>query len=100
MAEWAYKTKGWRTGYVLLDNMISYTKSLCGSFATRWKELAGDQALLGQDTFLNSDPSIAAQVIRITSLPKPPDLIFSVPTRGIGNGSFEHILDWMIPPDS
>ncbi len=40
MAEWAYKTKGWRTGYVLLDNTISYTKSLCGSFATRWKELA------------------------------------------------------------
>ena len=37
MAEWAYKTKGWRTGYVLLDNTISYTKSLCGSFATRWK---------------------------------------------------------------
>src|ERR1700722_6521634 len=60
MAEWAYKTKGWRTGYVLLDNTISYTKSLCGSFATRWKELAGDQALLGQDTFLNGDPSIAA----------------------------------------
>ena len=76
MAEWAYKTKGWRTGYVLLDNTISYTKSLCGSFATRWKELAGEQALLGQDTFLNSDPSIAAQVTRITSLPKPPYLIF------------------------
>ena len=76
MAEWAYKTKGWRTGYVLLDNTISYTKSLCGSFATRWKELAGEPALLGQDTFLNGDPSIAAQVTRITSLPKPPDLIF------------------------
>ena len=76
MAEWAYKTKGWRTGYVLLDNTISYTKSLCGSFATRWKELAGENALLGQDTFLNGDPSIAAQVTRITSLPKPPDLIF------------------------
>src|SRR6185437_5448776 len=32
MAEWAYKTKGWRKAYLLLDNTISYTKSLCGSF--------------------------------------------------------------------
>jgi hypothetical protein len=44
MAEWAFKTKGWRTGYLLLDNTITYTKSLCGSFATRWKELTGDPA--------------------------------------------------------
>src|SRR5690606_2819683 len=41
MAEWAYNTKGWKKAYVLLDNTISYTKSLCGSFAERWKEVAG-----------------------------------------------------------
>src|SRR5580698_7756375 len=29
MAEWAFKKKGWRKAYVLLDNTISYTKSLC-----------------------------------------------------------------------
>jgi branched-chain amino acid transport system substrate-binding protein len=76
MAEWAFKTKGWKTAYVLIDNTISYTKSLCGSFATRFKELAGADGLLGQDTFLNNDPSIAAQITRITSLPKKPDLVF------------------------
>src|SRR6185312_232234 len=76
LAEWAYKQKGWKTAYVLLDNTIAYTKSLCGSFATRWTELAGKDGLLGQDTFLNNDPSITAQVTRITGLSKKPDLIF------------------------
>jgi branched-chain amino acid transport system substrate-binding protein len=76
LAEWAYKQKGWKTAYVLLDNTIAYTKSLCASFASRWTELAGKDGLLGQDTFLNNDPSITAQVTRITSLSKKPDLIF------------------------
>src|ERR1700677_1335440 len=76
LAEWAYKQKGWKNAYVLLDNTIAYTKSLCASFATRWTELAGKEGLLGQDTFLNNDPSIAAQVTRITGLPKKPDLVF------------------------
>ena len=42
LAEWAFKDKGWKTAYVLLDNTIAYTKSLCASMGTRWKELAGD----------------------------------------------------------
>jgi branched-chain amino acid transport system substrate-binding protein len=75
LAEWAYETKGWKTAYVLLDDTIAYTKSLCGSFKTRWKELAGDAALVGDDTFLNSDPSIAAQVSRINGLATKPDVI-------------------------
>lgn len=75
LAEWAFETKGWKTAYVLLDNTIFYTKSLCGSFATRWKQLAGDAGLLGEDTFLNSDPSIDAQVSRINGLAAKPDVI-------------------------
>jgi branched-chain amino acid transport system substrate-binding protein len=76
LAEWGYRHQHWKTAYVLLDNTIAYTKSLCGSFATRWTELAGKDGLVGQDTFLNNDPSIAAQVTRITSLSKKPDVIF------------------------
>jgi branched-chain amino acid transport system substrate-binding protein len=76
LAEWGFQQKHWKTAYVLLDNTIAYTKSLCGSFATRWTELAGKDGLLGQDTFLNNDPSIAAQVTRITSLGTKPDMIF------------------------
>ncbi len=76
MAEWAYNKKGWKTAYVLIDNTINFTKSLCGNFGDRWKKLAGADNLLGTDTFLNNDPSIASQVTRIQSLPKKPDLIF------------------------
>jgi branched-chain amino acid transport system substrate-binding protein len=76
MAEWAYNKKGWKTAYVLIDNTINFTKSLCGNFGDRFKKLAGADNLLGTDTFLNNDPSIATQVTRIQSLPKKPDLIF------------------------
>lgn len=75
LAEWAYETKGWKNAYVLLDNTIFYTKSLCGSFASRWKQLAGDAGLVGEDTFLNGDPSVDAQVSRIKGLATAPDVI-------------------------
>lgn len=75
LAEWAYETKGWKNAYVLLDNTIFYTKSLCGSFALRWKQLAGDAGLVGEDTFLNGDPSVDAQVSRIKGLATAPDVI-------------------------
>jgi branched-chain amino acid transport system substrate-binding protein len=75
LAEWAFKTKAWKTSYVLLDNTISFTKSLCSSFSQRFKELAGDKAVLGADTFLNNDPSIAAQVSRIAGLAQKPDFV-------------------------
>ena len=75
LAEWARNTQHWKTAYVLTDNTISYTKSLCGSFAAHWQEIAGSGALLGQDTFLNGDASIAAQRTRILNLPQQPDLI-------------------------
>ena len=75
LAEWAFEHKGWKTAYVLLDNTIFYTKSLCSSFANRWKQLAGDAGLLGEDIFLNSDPTIDAQVSRINGLATKPDVL-------------------------
>ncbi|WP_176038561.1 ABC transporter substrate-binding protein [Brucella tritici] len=75
LAEWAYNDQNWRSAYVLLDNTVSFTKSLCGSFSQRWKELAGADALAGEDSFMNSDPSISAQTTRITNLAKKPDFI-------------------------
>jgi branched-chain amino acid transport system substrate-binding protein len=74
-AEWAHK-KGYKTAYALLDNTLNVTKSACSEFTQRWKKIAGAESLLGEDTFLNNDPSIAAQVSRILALPKKPDLIY------------------------
>jgi len=72
-AEWGYQKKGWRTAYMLNDNTTDYDTGQCNGFATRWKQLGGK--VVGQDTFKNSDPSIATQVTRIKGLGKNPDII-------------------------
>jgi branched-chain amino acid transport system substrate-binding protein len=71
-AEWGYD-KGFRTAYLLLDDVTDYDKDQCRGFQQRWEELGGE--ILGSDTFKNSDPSIAPQVSRITALDAEPDLI-------------------------
>jgi branched-chain amino acid transport system substrate-binding protein len=72
-AEWAYQKKGWRSAYLLLDDTTDANRTQCSSFATRWKELGG--TIAGQDTFKNSDPSVAPQITRIKGLSKAPDVI-------------------------
>jgi len=72
-AEWAYKTKKWRNAYLLTDTTVQYLKSWGQGFEDRWKGMGGK--IVGKDTFLNADPSIASQITRIKSLPKQPDII-------------------------
>ncbi len=78
LAEWGYKEKGWRSAYILLDNTLEFTKSIARFFKIRWIELAGEEGLVGEDQFLNSDTSIASQITRLKSLPKQPDVIYFV----------------------
>jgi branched-chain amino acid transport system substrate-binding protein len=68
-AEYAYRTMGWRRAYFLCDRVLEYTKVVCEAFKTRWKELGGEVA--GEDTFLQSDTSIAPQVTRLRNATKP-----------------------------
>ena len=68
-AEYAYRTMGWRRAYFLCDRMVEYTKVVCEAFKTRWKSLGG--SVVGEDTFLQTDVSIAAQVSRLASGPTP-----------------------------
>lgn len=75
LAEWAFNDQGWTTAYVLLDNTITYTKSLCGAFEERFKDLGGEESVLGSDVFLNGDASIAAQVTRISGLAEQPQVM-------------------------
>ncbi|MBA4099795.1 MAG: branched-chain amino acid ABC transporter substrate-binding protein [Rhodospirillum sp.] len=85
MAEWAYNVKGWRSGYVLMDTTIAFDATWADFFKKRWTELAGAEALLGEDTFGGEDPQIASQITRIKSLPKQPDFIVlaSFPPAGV-----------------
>jgi len=72
-AEFAFREKGWRKAYLLCDQLLEYSKVLCEAFKTRWQELGGE--VVGEDTFLQSDPSIASQVTRLENAPKP-DFLF------------------------
>ena len=75
MAEWAYNEKGWRSAYLLLDTTIAFDATWCDTFKRRWTELAGADALLGEDTFGGEDPQIASQITRLKALPAAPDVI-------------------------
>ena len=72
MAQWSYEKKGARTYYRLLDTWTEYNKGICDGFDWMMPQLA-DAKLVGEDTFLNEDASIAAQITRIKSLPAEPD---------------------------
>ena len=74
MAEWAYTKKDARTFYRLLDTWTEYNKGICDGFDYMLPKLA-DARLVGEDTFLNEDASIAAQITRIKALPEEPDAI-------------------------
>ena len=57
------KKQGHASAYMLIDTSTGYSKEMCQSFETTWKELGGTVA--GKDTFQNEDKSIAAQVSRM-----------------------------------
>jgi branched-chain amino acid transport system substrate-binding protein len=62
-AEWGYEKKGWKTGYVLLDDTIEYDKSVCAGFDWMFPIKGGK--IVGRDTFKNGDSSIASQITRL-----------------------------------
>ena len=74
MAQWAYEKKDARTFYRLLDTWTEYNKGICDGFDWMMPQLA-DASQVGEDTFMNEDASIAAQITRIKSLPAEPDAI-------------------------
>jgi branched-chain amino acid transport system substrate-binding protein len=72
-AGWAQKALGAKTGYVLLDNSIEYSKSVCAGWD--WEAERIGLKTLGSDTFKNDDPSVQSQITRIKALPEKPDVL-------------------------
>jgi branched-chain amino acid transport system substrate-binding protein len=73
MAEWGFKKKGWKNGYVLLDDSVEYSKSVCAGFDWMYPKVGG--TIVGRDVFKNDDPSVAAQITRIRAASPQPDVI-------------------------
>ena len=74
MARWANEKLGVKRPYVLLDTMTEYDKSLCAGFRWAVSETKGMQ-IVGEDTFLNDDPSIQSQITRLATATEKPDAI-------------------------
>jgi branched-chain amino acid transport system substrate-binding protein len=74
-ANFAYKNLHFRKAYVLEDTLIEYTKRLTNYFQEKWKGMPGAK-VVGTDTFVNSDPSIASQISRIKAANPKPDFIY------------------------
>lgn len=76
MAEYAQQRLGATTAYVLEDTTSEYNKSACAGFRAGWTAGASAESLLGNDTFMSEDTSIASQITRIRALATQPDVIF------------------------
>lgn len=59
-ATYAVKDAHWGQGFMLVDNTLAHPITVCSSFQQTYKALGGD--LTGQQTFQNSDQSIATQI--------------------------------------
>jgi branched-chain amino acid transport system substrate-binding protein len=72
-AEYAFKEKGWKVGYVVTDTFIDYTKSLSRYFIVHFKKLGG--TILFEDTYVQGAQDFSAQLARLKAAKKP-DFIF------------------------
>lgn len=81
-ADWAMEN-GWDSAYVLLDTTLAFTMSHCDGFESRWTDNGG--TIVGRDTFANGDPSIQAQITRLSGASPAPDFILlcSYPPGGV-----------------
>jgi len=72
-AEYAFNQKGWKTGYVVTDTFIDYTKSLSRYFIQHFQTLGGK--ILFEDTYVQGAQDFSAQLARLKAAEKP-DFIY------------------------
>jgi len=73
-AEFAYNQKGWRTGYVVTDTFIDYTKSLSRYFIQHFQKLGGK--IIFEDTYVQGAQDFSAQLARLKATGKAAQFIF------------------------
>ena len=76
MAEYATQVMGLGTVYLLEDLAIEYHRSATAGFRAAWLNDRDEDTILGRDTFMNDDPSIASQITRIRNLEAEPEALY------------------------
>jgi branched-chain amino acid transport system substrate-binding protein len=64
-AEFAYKTKGWRSAVVVTDNLLRYFQDVCKAFTVRFGELGGK--IVSQESFTQGDKTINNVVSKVNN---------------------------------
>ncbi|MDQ3695597.1 MAG: ABC transporter substrate-binding protein [Chloroflexota bacterium] len=90
--------QGWTTGALIVDTTTEYTQSLGEYFAEAFTHFGGEVVL--DDTYLQGDNQIDAQIQRLEGLGTPPDVIFlstnmpdyAVMVRELRSAGFEQPL--------
>jgi branched-chain amino acid transport system substrate-binding protein len=75
-AEFASKDLKAKTAYVLKDTAMDFTINLAAYFEERFKKINGKNAIMLEDTFKTGDQDFSAQVNRLKTLTKKPDLLY------------------------
>ncbi|TXL72783.1 ABC transporter substrate-binding protein [Vineibacter terrae] len=90
LAEFA-ASKGWKTAYALTQTNIQYDLSVSRAFQARFKELNGNAALVGTDTFSMDDATIATHITRIKALNPQPDVLLLSTFTPAGPGALRQL---------
>ena len=64
-AEFAYKSKGWKSAVVVTDNLLRYFQDVCKAFTVRFTELGGK--IVSQESFTQGDNTINSVVSRVNN---------------------------------
>lgn len=76
LAEFAVNELKLKNVHILKDLQVQYTQSLCDSFETRYKELVGEDGIVGFDTYnAGTDTVIASQISQIKANEEKADFL-------------------------
>jgi branched-chain amino acid transport system substrate-binding protein len=77
-AEFAVKSLGGKTAFLLTNTATEYTVQLAGYFKQAYEQAGGK--LVGEDTYKSGDTSFTAQITKIKAMSPAPDFIYSSST--------------------
>ncbi|MGD9734712.1 MAG: ABC transporter substrate-binding protein [Solirubrobacterales bacterium] len=85
--------QGYKTAYLLKDTSNEYTQTWCDAFEAAFTTANGDGAIVGEDTFVTGDTTVASQVSRLRSSGTRPDVIALCGYPPTGTTAIKQIRD-------
>lgn len=91
MAEYATREMGIETVYILEDLSLEYHRSAVAGFRAAWLQDRDESSIMGRDTYMNDDPSIASQITRLRNLDPQPEAIYTCSVMPGGGSAIRQI---------